>query len=103
MIRSDACWFPGLFLVNDFTVPGGAINKGDGKNPATHRTIRAPLLYQTPSCKHLRVPASRPPSARDSEREQQNPFPRFIYSDDAAARIVSYRRSKRAGVFSGRA
>jgi hypothetical protein len=35
MIRSTACWFPGLFLLNDFTVPGGAMDRGDGKNPVT--------------------------------------------------------------------
>lgn len=48
MIRLNACWFPGLFLLNDFTVPGAAISRGDGKNPATHRIIR-PSLYQMPS------------------------------------------------------
>ena len=24
----DACWFPGLFLLNDFTVPGVAMKQG---------------------------------------------------------------------------
>ena len=33
------------------------------------------------------MPASRPPSARDSEREQQNPFPRFIDTDDAGREL----------------
>ena len=28
------CWFPGLFLVADFTGPGVASSGGDGKNPA---------------------------------------------------------------------
>lgn len=34
---STTCWFPGLFLLNDFTVPGDSICRGDGKNPATLR------------------------------------------------------------------
>jgi hypothetical protein len=50
MIRPNACWFPGLFLLNDFTVPGGAISKGDGKNPATHRIIRRAALSNTFAC-----------------------------------------------------
>jgi hypothetical protein len=37
VIRLYACWLPGLFLVNDFTVPGVATSRGDGKNPNPRR------------------------------------------------------------------
>lgn len=35
VIQPSACWLPGLFWLNDFTVPGVATSRGDGKNPAT--------------------------------------------------------------------
>jgi hypothetical protein len=37
------CCSPELFQVNDFTAPGGATRKGDGKNPAPHRIIYRPF------------------------------------------------------------
>jgi 3-phenylpropionate/trans-cinnamate dioxygenase ferredoxin reductase component len=40
----------------------------------TARTLLHTVSPARRSIKHLRVPGSRPPSARDSEREQQNPF-----------------------------
>jgi NADPH-dependent 2,4-dienoyl-CoA reductase/sulfur reductase-like enzyme len=85
MIRSNTCWFPGLFLLNDFTVPGGATSRGDGKNPATHRIIR-PSVYQTPS--RACQPSSFGPRFRTVN--SKTPFPRFTGSDDRAAAIVSY-------------
>jgi hypothetical protein len=33
MIRLHTCWFPELFLVNDFTVPGAAIKQGRRQEP----------------------------------------------------------------------
>ncbi len=52
MIRFHSCWFSELFSVNDFTVPGAAISRGDGKNPATHQIICPQLA------KRLRFPAA---------------------------------------------
>jgi hypothetical protein len=47
------CWFPGLFLLNDFTVPGAAMGRGDDKNPATHRNH--PLAGLSNTYAHLPV------------------------------------------------
>src|SRR3974377_913989 len=52
MIRSHACWFPGLFLVNDFTVPGAAIKQGRRQEPCSTRN-HLPAIG-----KRLRFPAA---------------------------------------------
>jgi hypothetical protein len=69
MIRSNACWFPGLFLLNDFTVPGGAIKQGRRQEPCYTRYH--PSRYQTPS--RACLPSSFGPRFR--KREQQTRFP----------------------------
>jgi hypothetical protein len=78
MIRSDACWFPGLFLLNDFTVPGGAIKQGRRQEPCYTPYHPRTALSNT----FARLPAVLLRLAIQ-EREQQNPFPRFTDNDYA--------------------
>src|ERR1039458_10219804 len=65
------CWLPGLFLWNDFTVPGAATKQGRRQKPCT--TARSPA-----QC-HNRGPTRtcrRPPSVRDSEGRNSKTLPR---------------------------
>jgi hypothetical protein len=64
------CWLPGLFLANDFTVPGLTTNRGDGKNPAPLRIIRPP-----PYPKHPRFPAAVLLRSAIQKRDTAKPLP----------------------------
>src|SRR6202051_1734305 len=64
-------WFPGLFLANDFTVPGAATKQGRRQKPS-NRTEHSPpktTFKERPS-----LSCRRPPSVRDFRRgKQQKP------------------------------
>ena len=48
------CWLPGLFLSNDFTVPGAATKQGRRQEPCTNNQITGPISQP----EDLRVPAA---------------------------------------------
>jgi hypothetical protein len=83
MIRTSACWLPGLFWLNDFTVPGAATSRGDGKNPATRRIIYPSLLY------HLRLPAAVLLRSAIQKRQTEKAALRVNQTDDPKDAFVS--------------
>jgi hypothetical protein len=69
MIWSHTCWFPGLFLANDFTVPGAATSQGRRQEPcSTPHHLPAAL---TNTFAFLAPPSFGP---RFRTGKQQNPF-----------------------------
>ena len=84
MTGFEACRFPGLFLVNDFTVPGDAAKQGRRQEPCiTQSDEQAPLseakAQQDHSSAALLAKPSRPcqPSSFGSRYETVNSKIRF--------------------------
>ena len=61
-------WLPGLFLMNDFLVPGAAIKQGRWQEPCTDGQNRRPILSYGPP-----LLCRRPPSVRGLEGETAKP------------------------------
>jgi len=83
------CWFPGLFLVNDFTVPGAAMKQGRRQEPCitTNHPLPTGSIRNGPSL-HWR----RPPLIHDS-KEGNSKTPSSVSSLRNAERNSSAHKS----------
>lgn len=75
-IRRFLCLLPGLFLVNEFTVPGAAMKQGRRQEPCT--TTRSPTHNSTRDAMDLRFPVAVLLRSTIRKRETAKPLPRSI-------------------------